>query len=40
MRKTFAALLGLLFAAAASVPTLTEAGIRMPNHNETLLQGK
>ena len=40
MRKTFAALLGLLFAAAASVPTLTEAGVRLANHNETLLQGK
>ena len=38
MRKAFAALLGFLVAAAASVPTLTEAGVRLANHNETLVR--
>jgi hypothetical protein len=40
MHKLFATLVGFVAAAAAFVPTLTEAGIRLANHNETLVRGK
>jgi hypothetical protein len=40
MRKVFATLVGVVVAAAALLPTIVEAGVRLPNHNETLVQGK
>jgi hypothetical protein len=40
MNKVFATLVGFVAAAAALLPTIAEAGIRLPNHNETFVESK
>lgn len=40
MQKVIATLVGFVAAAAALLPTVVEAGLRLRNHNETLVQGK